>query len=103
MRNTPFRDFSIGQNQPLAILCGPCVIESEDHTLFCAEKLQQIFSGLPLSFIFKASYDKANRSSFHSFRGPGLEKGLAILQRGQNEMNLPVLTDVHTPEEAQGD
>jgi 2-dehydro-3-deoxyphosphooctonate aldolase (KDO 8-P synthase) len=100
MRSIPFRDFSIGPNLPLAVICGPCIIESEDHTLFCAENLKEIFSDLPLSFIFKASYDKANRSSIHSFRGPGLEKGLAILETVKNELGLPVLTDVHSPEEA---
>jgi 2-dehydro-3-deoxyphosphooctonate aldolase (KDO 8-P synthase) len=100
MRSIPFRDFLIGPNQPLAVICGPCVIEDEDHTLFCAEQLKEIFSGLPLSLIFKASYDKANRSSIHSFRGPGIETGLAILQKVQNNLGLPVVTDVHSPEEA---
>jgi len=100
MRNIPFRDFSIGLNQPLAVICGPCVIEGEDHTLFCAEQLKEMFSELPLSLIFKASYDKANRSSIHSFRGPGIETGLAILQKVQKDLGLPVVTDVHSPEEA---
>src|SRR5271155_1715358 len=100
MQSIPFQNFSIGPNQPLAVICGPCVIESEDHTLFCAEKLKELFNGLPLSFIFKASYDKGNRSSIHSFRGPGLDKGLEILHRVQKELGLPVLTDVHSPSEA---
>jgi 2-dehydro-3-deoxyphosphooctonate aldolase (KDO 8-P synthase) len=100
MQSIPFQNFSIGPNQPLAVICGPCVIESEDHTLFCAEKLKELFNGIPLSFIFKASYDKGNRSSIHSFRGPGLDKGLAILSRVQKELGLPVLTDVHSPSEA---
>ncbi len=94
------RNFSIGAGQPLAVICGPCVIEGEDHTLVCAEELKMIFSAFPFSFIFKASYDKANRSSIQSFRGPGLEKGLAILQKVQRECGLPVLTDIHSPEEA---
>ena len=100
MHTIPFRDFSIGPNQPLAVICGPCVMESEDHTLFCAEQLQEILRDLPLSLIFKASYDKANRSAYASFRGPGLDSGLKILQKVKREFGLPVLTDVHSPSEA---
>jgi len=100
MRNIDLKNFSIGSGEPLAILSGPCVMESEDHTLFCAAALKEIFSDFPFSFIFKASYDKANRTSIHSFRGPGLEKGLSILQKVQRECALPVLTDVHSPDEA---
>lgn len=92
--------FSIGPGQPLAVICGPCVIESEESAYEAAKELKQIFSALPFSFIFKASYDKANRSSIRSFRGPGLKKGLEILERIQKELDLPVLTDVHSPEEA---
>lgn len=94
------KDFAIGKGQPLAIMCGPCVIESEEHCLKAAEELQKIFHKEKIPFIFKSSYDKANRSSIHSFRGPGIEKGLAILQRVQKELNLPVVTDVHSIEEA---
>jgi len=93
-------DILIGSDQPLVMLCGPCVIESEEHTLFCAEKLQKIFAPFNIRLIFKASYDKANRSSIHSFRGPGIDEGLKILQKVQREFALPVVTDVHTPEEA---
>lgn len=100
MKNISFPRFSIGEGEPLAILCGPCVIESEDHTLFVAEQLQRIVSRHRFSFIFKASYDKANRSSIRSFRGPGLEEGLRILERVRREFELPILTDIHTPEEA---
>lgn len=100
MKNLSLKNFQIGVGQPLAILCGPCVMESEDHTLFCAEWLQKLFRAYPFSFIFKASYDKANRSSIESFRGPGLEKGLRILQRVQEELGLPVVTDIHSTEEA---
>lgn len=101
VKNLQLKQFQIGFAQPLAIICGPCVIESEEHTLFCAEALLKIFSKHPFSFIFKASYDKANRSSIESFRGPGLDKGLKILERIQKEFGLPVLTDVHSVEEAQ--
>lgn len=100
MELVPIADFSIGQDQPLAFLCGPCVIESEDHTLRCAEALKKIFSPHPFSLIFKASYDKANRSSIHSFRGPGSEEGLRILEKVRSEWELPIVTDVHSPEEA---
>lgn len=90
----------IGKGAPLAMLCGPCVIENEDHTLFCASHLRKLFSKTSIQLIFKASYDKANRSSIHSFRGPGIDKGLKILERVQKEEGLPVVTDVHSPEEA---
>ncbi len=92
--------FSIGPKAPLTLIVGPCVMESEEHTLRCAETLQNLLSSHNIQFIFKASYDKANRSSGHSFRGPGMEKGLRILERVQKEFSLPVLTDVHTVEEA---
>jgi 2-dehydro-3-deoxyphosphooctonate aldolase (KDO 8-P synthase) len=94
------KNFWIGPKQPLTVICGPCVIESEEHTLRMAEDLKTLFSAHPFSFIFKACYDKANRSSIHSFRGPGIEKGLKILERVQKELDLPVITDVHSPEEA---
>lgn len=94
------RDFLIGKEQPLTIISGPCVIESESHTLFCAEKLGEMMRKLNVNFIFKASYDKANRSSKSSFRGPGIEEGLKILEKVKTELGLPVISDVHTPEEA---
>lgn len=100
MELVKIKDFAIGKNQPLAVICGPCVIESEDFALRVAEQLVEIFAPFSFSFIFKASYDKANRSSVHSFRGPGIEKGLEILQKIQKEFNVPVTTDVHSPEEA---
>jgi 2-dehydro-3-deoxyphosphooctonate aldolase (KDO 8-P synthase) len=101
MRSIPFSNFTIGPGQPLAVISGPCVMESESHTLFCASKLVEIFEGLPLSFIFKASYDKANRSSVHSFRGLGLHEGLRILEKVKREFGLPITTDVHSPQEAE--
>ncbi len=100
MHNVPIASLLLGPDAPLVWITGPCVIESEDHTLRCAEALLSLFAEFNLPFIFKASYDKANRSSKDSFRGPGLEKGLAILQRVRNEFGLPILTDVHTPDEA---
>lgn len=101
MRQSLFiKNLVIGPGQPLCIITGPCVIESEDHAFSCASKLKELLEKRPVSFIFKASYDKANRSSYQSFRGPGLEEGLRILERIQKELDVPVLTDVHSPEEA---
>jgi len=92
--------FKIGKKQPLAILSGPCVIESEDHALFTAQALKEICIELEINLVYKSSYDKANRSSFCSFRGPGIDEGLRILEKIKKEFDLPVVTDVHSPEEA---
>ncbi|MBI2742936.1 MAG: 3-deoxy-8-phosphooctulonate synthase [Chlamydiales bacterium] len=100
MERVPVKDFFISEKEPLAVMCGPCVIEGEDEALFAAEYLKRLFSDLGIELIYKSSYDKANRSSFSSFRGPGLEEGLRILERVKKEFDLPVLTDVHSPEEA---
>lgn len=88
-------DFEIGHNHPLALISGPCIIESEAHTLECAEFLVHLCKKLKIPLIFKASYDKANRSSIHSFRGPGLTKGLKILEKVKHTFNVPVTTDIH--------
>jgi 2-dehydro-3-deoxyphosphooctonate aldolase (KDO 8-P synthase) len=101
MQPVLIKKFSIGPCEPLVIMSGPCVIESEDHCLKAAEALKKMFAQHDVHLIFKSSYDKANRSSYHSFRGPGLHEGLRILQRVQQEFDLPVVTDVHSPEEAQ--
>lgn len=100
MHRIPVKKFFIGKGEPLAIMSGPCVIESEEHTLRAAETLINIFGKTSINFIFKSSYDKANRTSINSFRGPGLEEGLRILEKVKTEFGLPVLTDVHTPEDA---
>lgn len=100
MENIRIKHFLIGKGQPLAVISGPCVIESELHCLKAAETLKKIFSKRNFHLIFKSSYDKANRLSIDSFRGPGLEEGLRILEKVKNELDLPILTDVHTPEEA---
>ncbi|GAB6137339.1 3-deoxy-8-phosphooctulonate synthase [Halanaerobaculum tunisiense] len=94
-------EIKFGANHPFVLLAGPCVMESEDHVLRMAEKLQQITAKLGIPYVFKSSYDKANRSSIDSYRGPGLERGLEILQRVKDEFDLPVLSDVHSVEEAQ--
>lgn len=100
MRRVPIRDFCIGEGQPLVVMCGPCVIESEDHCLKAAEELKRIFAPRKMRLIFKSSFDKANRSSIRSFRGPGLQEGLRILERVSRELDLPIVTDIHTPEDA---
>lgn len=100
MHRVPVKDFFIGAGEPLAVMSGPCVIESEDHCLKAAEALKKMFAKHRVPLIFKSSYDKANRSSYHSFRGPGIEEGLRILERVQQEFDLPVVTDVHSPAEA---
>jgi 2-dehydro-3-deoxyphosphooctonate aldolase (KDO 8-P synthase) len=89
-----------GLNQDLILIAGPCVIEDWDTTYETALRLKAICGELPLKFIFKSSYDKANRSSINSYRGPGLKKGLEVLGKIKNLLNVPVLTDIHQPEEA---
>lgn len=100
MQTVTIKKIKIGPKTPLAVMCGPCVIEGEDHTLKCAEELKKMFEKAGVNLIFKSSYDKANRTSYTSFRGPGLEEGLRILERVQKELDLPVVSDIHSPEEA---
>ena len=90
---------SIGGDR-LALIAGPCVIESKDHCLRMAERLRELTGRLEMPFVFKASYDKANRSSLSSYRGPGLEDGLAILERVKAGAGVPVLSDIHEPTQA---
>jgi len=87
-------DIKIGSGD-LFLIAGPCVIESEDHAIRMAEIIKGVTRSLGFPFIFKASYDKANRTSIRSFRGPGLKEGLRILKKIKDELQLPVLTDVH--------
>jgi 2-dehydro-3-deoxyphosphooctonate aldolase (KDO 8-P synthase) len=87
--------FEVGIDQPFFLIAGPCVIESEQLILDTAGKLAAITDELKIPFIFKSSYDKANRTSSKSFRGPGIEKGLAILEKVKEQIGVPVLTDVH--------
>ncbi|HUZ95792.1 MAG TPA: 3-deoxy-8-phosphooctulonate synthase [Edaphobacter sp.] len=98
--NTPFDIASVpvGHGQ-LFLISGPCVIESEAHVRKMADSIQRIASGLGVPYIFKASYDKANRTSIKSFRGPGLTEGCRILRAVAKDTGLPVLTDVHTPQD----
>jgi len=87
--------FPVGAREPLFLIAGPCVIESEALVLSTAERLKAIAAKLAMPFVFKASFDKANRSSLGGFRGPGLDEGLRILERVREELEVPVLTDVH--------
>jgi 2-dehydro-3-deoxyphosphooctonate aldolase (KDO 8-P synthase) len=88
-------DFTVGLKHPLFLIAGPCVIESEQLAMDTAGELKQLTRELDIPFIYKSSFDKANRSSAESFRGPGLEQGLAILQQVKSCVGVPVLTDVH--------
>ncbi|MDH3221611.1 MAG: 3-deoxy-8-phosphooctulonate synthase [Gammaproteobacteria bacterium] len=88
-------DFEVGLDQPLFLMAGPCVIESEQLAFDTAAQLQQICGELAIPFIYKSSFDKANRSSSKSFRGLGIEKGLAILEKLRSSLSVPVVTDVH--------
>ncbi len=89
----------IGAGRPLVLIAGPCVIESEETTLRHAERLLTICNGLSMPLIFKASYDKANRTSIGSFRGPGMKEGLRILAKVKESLGLPVLSDIHSIEQ----
>jgi 2-dehydro-3-deoxyphosphooctonate aldolase (KDO 8-P synthase) len=91
----PISDFVIGQGCDLFLIAGPCVIESEKHAMHLAELIARVCSDLGVPYIFKASYDKANRTSVRSYRGPGLKKGLEILKKIKRTLKLPILTDVH--------
>ena len=87
--------FEVGHDRPFFLIAGPCVVESEGLVLDIAGRMQEITGALGIPYIFKASYDKANRSSKASFRGPGIEEGLRILSEVKRQLGLPVLTDVH--------
>ena len=89
----------IGAGKPLAVIAGPCVIESRDSAIKHADRLNEAAERVGVPFIFKSSYDKANRSSLDSFRGPGLEKGLEILAEVKKKIGVPILTDVHEKEQ----
>lgn len=93
------RNFEIGADK-LTILAGPCAIESKDILYTVAEAMKKLTQELGINYVFKSSFDKANRSSINSFRGPGLEEGLAMLAEVKKEFDLPIVTDIHTPDQA---
>ena len=90
----------LSNNKPLVIIAGPCVIENQTHAFKMATSLKKMTSQLKVPFIFKSSYDKANRSSIQSYRGPGIDEGLKILSKIKEKLKVPVITDVHSPEQA---
>jgi 2-dehydro-3-deoxyphosphooctonate aldolase (KDO 8-P synthase) len=98
-REVHVNSVTIGGDRPLVLMAGPCVIEDEEVTLRIAKGIKEIASTIGMDLIFKSSYDKANRSSLHSYRGPGLDEGLRILRRIKEELDLPLLSDVHRFEE----
>ena len=91
--------FDVGLDHPLFIIAGPCVVESRAMAMDTAGKLKEMTAALGIPFIYKSSYDKANRSSGKSFRGPGMDEGLSILAEVKRQIGVPVLTDVHTEDE----
>jgi 2-dehydro-3-deoxyphosphooctonate aldolase (KDO 8-P synthase) len=101
MRTIELHQLTLGKQNRLFLIAGPCVIEAEKLMIETARQLKKITTDLSIPLIFKSSYDKANRSSIQSFRGPGLVKGLKILRKIKDEFELPILTDIHTAEEAE--
>ena len=100
-RPVPIGSFTCGHGQPLLVIAGPCVIEDRNMVLDLAAFLKERTKALGLSYVFKASYDKGNRTGVNSFRGPGLEKGLAILEAVRKEVGVPVTSDVHSVDEVE--
>jgi len=94
-------EFNIDLSLDLFLIAGPCVIESRDHVLFMAAELKKIASACGVPFVFKASYDKANRTSLKSYRGPGLQEGLDILREVREKVGVPILSDIHEPSHAE--
>jgi len=99
VREVTVGNVKIGGNKPLVLVAGPCVIENEKDTLHCAERLMTICNGVGIPLIFKASYDKANRTSVSAFRGPGMREGLRILAKVKEALGVPVLSDIHSIEQ----
>src|SRR5512135_962882 len=100
VREVKIGEVVIGGHRPLVLIAGPCVIENEKSTLSSAERIKKICEREGVPLIFKSSYDKANRTSLSSYRGPGIVEGLKILAKVKEELGLPVLTDVHLPNDA---
>jgi len=99
MKQIKISDFVIGDNKKFILIAGPCVLENEESAMNTARYLQKLTAKLRIPFIFKASYDKANRTSIKSYRGPGAKKGLAMLKRVKEKLGIPLLSDVHRFEE----
>ena len=99
MININLKNFSFSNNLPFVLIAGPCVIENESHSLKIAEEIYNISQNAGINFVFKSSFDKANRSSIKSQRGVSLNEGLKIFEKIKNEFNCPITTDVHTEEQ----
>ena len=99
MRDVIIDHIPVGDNRPLLVIAGPCVIEDEDLTLYTAQRLKEICGMIGLPLLFKSSFDKANRSSFGSYRGPGIDRGLRVLSEVKKKFGLPVVSDVHSVEQ----
>jgi 2-dehydro-3-deoxyphosphooctonate aldolase (KDO 8-P synthase) len=97
----PIGELLVGGGRRFAFIAGPCVIENDEHPFFMAERIRDIAGELGIPYVFKASFDKANRSSIESFRGPGLERGCSILREVRERFRVPVTTDVHEPHQAE--
>ena len=100
MKTVKLRDFEIGRDK-LTIIAGPCAAESQEILDVTAQGLKEITKKLDINFVFKSSFDKANRSSIYSYRGPGLEKGLEFLKNVKEKFDVPIITDIHTPDQAE--
>lgn len=101
MNKVKVGNFEIGGGEPLVLLAGPCALESLDRCLYIGRTIKEICGRLGIPYVFKASFDKANRSSFHSFRGPGMEKGIEMLQKIKEELKVPIVTDIHETYQAE--
>lgn len=99
MKQLDLAGLCVGNDQPLTIIAGPCQLQSADHAQMIAGRMAEICKASGAQFIFKASFDKANRTSAHSPRGPGMEDGLKMLQSVRDALSIPILTDVHTPDQ----
>jgi len=100
MNTVRVADFEIGAGNPLVLLAGPCVLEGLERCLYIGRTIRDITQRLGIPYVFKASFDKANRSSFNGFRGPGLKKGLEMLRTIKKELGVPIVTDIHTEAQA---
>lgn len=100
MNTVKVGNFEIGAGNELTLLAGPCVLEGLERCLFIGRTIKEITQRLGIPYIFKASFDKANRSSFNGFRGPGMKKGLEMLQKIKDELQVPIVTDIHEPNQA---
>ena len=99
MNTVKIGNYSVGNGAPLLLMAGPCVLEGLERCLYIGRTIKEIANRLGMPYVFKASFDKANRSSFNGFRGPGLEKGLEMLQTIKDELQVPIVTDVHKEEQ----